>query len=261
MSRNWEQEGFRLPEPQKRKLNKYVEESGKSKQQVLYEHFTSLVEEIELDDPRQELKEVRWKKKELREDMKDIRNQMDDIRDDIDELSKRERELEEKVEEHDTIGATSYDDAVEGIANQVAGGHIKHATPETEAVKQVARDWAKNPEDVVRRVWESDMRINNDDVAFLGGTSYPESDWSRDLGVDRDDAVFKVGHWLERRFEQAEESRKKWRPTSGIVGISDGSYPSVVAEKHGVDVEELVEDAIDDVGVELGDVDLSFRVD
>jgi len=261
MSRNWEQEGFRLPEPQKRKLDKYVEESGKSKQQVLYDHFTSLVEEIELDDPRQELKEVRRKKKGLRDDLEDIRNQMDEIRDDIDELSSRERELEEKVEEHDIIGATSYDDAVERIANQVAGGHIKHATPKTEAVKQVARDWAKNPDDVVRRVWESDLRISNDDVAFIGNTSYPEPEWSRDLGLDRDDAVVKVGHWLKRRVKQSEESRKKGRPTSGSVSISDGSYPSVVAEEHGVDVEELVEDAIDEVGVELGDVNLSFRVD
>lgn len=245
--RDWPMIAFRVPEPQQRKFDKYVEQQDKSKQDILYDHFQDLVEDVELEDPRDELQEVRREKEELRDDLAELKEQMDDIRDSVDELNERERELEDKVEKHDTIGAQSLDEAVDGLRQQLIDGRKDRLGVGYSDVERVAADWAASEEEIVRRVWESDPRIGSKQVVAEPGDSYPRESWARDVGADIDDAVEKTVYWLETERARLARRRESSKPVvRDAVMVYEESLPSRAADAHDVDVEELVDDALDE---------------
>lgn len=237
--RDWNSIGFRATEAQKAKLEKLSDETGRSQQDILHSALLNLISDIELDDPRMELRDVREEKRRIRDNLDSIQQEMREMREQVEDLQNRERDLERRVEEHDIIGVDSYDDAVAALAAKAGGG--TYLTPYSEEVQRVAAEWQRGEMDVIRQAWEYHPRVRDDWVEGQTALDAPRSDWSRRLGDDLDDAVSLAVEWInERRDDESSGS-------FGGVGAPAQGYLSHVANEHELEVAELVERVADEL--------------
>jgi seryl-tRNA synthetase len=230
--------GFRLTERQLELLTRAVEESDEwdSKQDFLHTKAIELIDEtgVAADDPQAELEQVRERREEMEDQLQSMREDMRSLKSEVEELQKRERELEERVEEVTVTGASSYGEALERLAEHVRSDDVKGITEQAGRVEEVADEWVTTPEQVLQDLFEQRPEVKADDLTLLAGSS---SGWERVKGDDYDEAVELVARWIDRRVDEGQAYARR-------------QYPEDVADEHDVDLEELVEDACEEIDVD-----------
>ncbi|WP_139210964.1 hypothetical protein [Natrinema salaciae] len=232
---DWPVVGFRMPEIQRKKLNRMLEESDEydDQQDFLHQLVLDEIRDVEFTDPRDELEDIRQQKKQLRDEIEEVVAEVEEMRNQLGELEERESELQAIAEDYNVTSAESYEESVREAANEIIRDELK-VSERWERVQHISEKWQQTPIDVLRDIYEQDPRLTSKQVKPYGRKSVPE-DWQTRVGDTREEGVRLVRLYCE------ESKDKEWNYRSGVY-IED-EYVSRVAEEHGTDCESLLREA------------------
>lgn len=224
-----------MPEIQRKKLNRMLEESDEydGQQDFLHELVLDEIRDVEFNDPRDELEDIRQQKKQLRDEIEEVVEEVEEMRNRLGELEERESALQDIVDDYDVTSAESYEESIREAANEIIRDDLK-VSERWERVQQISEKWQETPMDVLRDIYEEDPRLSSKQVKPYGRKSVPE-EWQTRVGDTREEAVRLVRLYCE------ENKDKEWNYGSGVYIEDD--YVIRVAEEHGVDCESLLREA------------------
>lgn len=243
---DWELIGFRLPDIQRQKLEQFIEESDEwdNRQEYLHEQVLEDIREVELDNPRDELKDIRRQKDQLRDEINDVVCELEEMRDRLGELEEQESELQSIVDDHDVTSVESYEASVREATEEIINNELI-ISERWERIQRISEKWQVEPVEVLRDIYEQDPRIDAKQARPYGSRSVPD-DWQTRTGESYEDAVHLVRLYCEERKDDDGGYR------SGIY-VKD-EYVSRVAEAHGVECEPLLREAVAEMDEEFNEI-------
>ncbi|NHN60466.1 MULTISPECIES: hypothetical protein [Halorussus] len=243
---DWEVIGFRLPDIQRQKLGQFIEESDEwdNRQDYLHEQVLEDIREVELANPRDELKDIRRQKDELRDEINDIVCELEEMRDRLGELEEQESELQSIVEDHDATSTESYEASVREATEEIINNELI-ISERWERIQRISEKWQVEPMEVLRDIFEQDPRIDAKTAKPYGSPSVPD-DWRTRTGESYEEAVHLVRIYCEERKGDDVGYR------SGI--YVEDEYVSRVAEEHEVECKVLLREAVSEMDEEFDEI-------